>query len=246
MGIHFGQLCWRSTRGHWRESEPRPPPCITPIQHSTKIYSGIINKKEYKNHKIVTPSSHPRAHARSSSGTRNISHHTLSFPIPVVPGAPAVVVTGGAGGMPVSVGDAFELDVASVVGANVLATVTLVESELGEDVDVVLLLVVDVDPLVVLFDVVASEARLEVAELGNEDDEPVVERVLEALDDNAVVSWAGVEVTEVDNEDDESVVEREGALEALDGSVVVSVTSDVGAGVAALDVPPVVPSVVGT
>lgn len=84
--------------------------------------------------------------------------------------------------MPVSDGDALELVVASVVGADVLATVTLVESVFVEAE-------VDVELLVGLCEVVVSGAILEVIVARN--DEGVgVEKVLEAPDGDAVVSGA--------------------------------------------------------
>ena len=85
-----------------------------------------------------------------------------------------MVDTGGAGGIPVPSDDVSELVVVSVVGTVVLAAVTLAESVLGEGE-------VLVEPLVVLSDVVVSDARLEVVEAG-------VEGTLDAPDDNVVVS----------------------------------------------------------
>jgi hypothetical protein len=211
----------------------------------------------------VTPTPHIQTHVTSSNGKRNTSHHTLSFPLPVVPVAPAVVDTGGAGGMPVSTGDVFEVVVDKVVDADVLATVTLVESVLGD-------VIVNVEALVMLWEVVVSEVtlgltgvgsedvesdvgealevpdgnvvvsevKLELIGVGSEDIESDVEEALEAPGGNVVVSGLALELTEVGSEGVESDVE--GTLEASDSNVVVSVASEMGAVVNTLVVPPVV------
>jgi hypothetical protein len=146
--------------------------------------------------------------------------------------------------MPVFVGDTLELVVESVVGTEVLTTVALVESMLGEEVVVVESLVVlwEVSVLAVLWEVLVTGARLEVSELSNEEDE-LVEAALDTLDDEVVISETELETTEFGSEDVELVAV--GALETPGGDVV-SVVPDVGFGVAALDVSPVVSRLVGT